>query len=214
VKAWDKKWRLLPGGFAVCIICGLLLLAFVNRQSRGLPYKDSFANGSADEWHAFGGTWELADGAIRNDSDERGAKLLTGSTRWENYSVEADVKLLGRDGDAGLVIRSSDEEEGVDSYNGYYAGLRNRDNALVLGRGDHGWIGEQIVQMPGGVQPFRWYHLKLVAVDCDLAVSATNLESGASVSQRMTEKNCAPRWTHRFALVFLRWYLAKCPSCR
>jgi hypothetical protein len=190
VKVWGKKRWLLLGGLAVCIICGLLLLAFVNRQSRGLPYKDSFANGSADEWHAFGGTWELADGAIRNDSDERGAKLLTGSTQWENYSLEADVKLLGRDGDAGLVIRSSDEEEGVDSYNGYYAGLRNRDNALALGRADHGWIGEQIVQMPGGVQPFRWYHLKLLAMDCELAVSATNLESGASVSQRMTEKNC------------------------
>jgi len=190
VKVWDQKQRRLLGGCAVCILGGLLLFAFVNRQSGGLPYKDSFSNGSADEWHAFGGTWELADGAIRNDSDERGAKLLTGSTEWGNYSLEADVKLLGRDGDAGLVIRSSDEEEGVDSYNGYYGGVRNRDNALVLGRADHGWIGEQLVQLPGGVQPFRWYHLKLVAMDCDLAVSATNLESGASVSQRMTEKNC------------------------
>ena len=190
MKVWDRKRRLLLGGFAVWVVCGLLLLAYVNRHSAGLPYDDSFARGSADEWHAFGGTWELADGAIRNDSDERGAKLLTGSTEWGNYSLEADVKLLGRDGDAGLIIRSSDEEEGVDSYNGYYAGLRNRDNALVLGRADHGWIGEQTVQMPSGVQPFRWYHLKLIAMDCELAVSATNLESGASVSQRMTEKNC------------------------
>jgi len=191
VKVWDKKQWLSLVGVASCISCGLLLYAFVNRQSGGLPYKDSFANGSADEWHAFGGTWELADGAIRNDSDERGAKLLTGSTEWGNYSLEADVKLLGRDGDAGLIIRSSDEEEGVDSYNGYYAGLRNRDNALAIGRANHGWIGEQIVQMPGGVQPFRWYHLTLVAMDCELAVSATNMESGASVSQRMTETNCA-----------------------
>lgn len=190
MKVWDKKRWLLLVGIGASISCGLLLFAFVNRPSGGLPYKDSFANGSADEWHAFGGTWALADGAIRNDSDERGAKLLTGSTEWGNYSLEADVKLLGRDGDAGLIIRSSDEEEGVDSYNGYYAGLRNRDNALAIGRANHGWIGEQIVQMPGGVQPFRWYHLKLVAMDCELAVSATNLESGASVSQRLTETNC------------------------
>ena len=190
MKMWDEKRWLLLAGFAVSIVWGLLLFAFVNRHSGGLPYNDSFASGSADEWHAFGGTWELADGAIRNDSDERGAKLLTGSTQWDNYSLEADIKLLGRDGDAGLVIRSSDEEEGVDSYKGYYAGLRNRDNALVLGRADHGWIGEQIVQMPSGVQPFRWYHLKLVALGCELAASATNMESGASVSQRMTEKNC------------------------
>jgi len=187
---WARKRWLLLGVTAVCILCGLLVFGFINRHSRGLPYKDSFASGSADEWDAFGGTWELTDGAIRNDSDERGAKLLTGSTRWENYSLEADVKLLGRDGDAGLVVRSSDEEAGVDSYSGYYAGLRNRDSALVLGRADHGWIGEQTVQVPGGVHPFRWYHLKLLAIDCDFAVSATDLESGAGVSQRMTEKDC------------------------
>ena len=94
MKVWHGTSWLLLGGFVVCILCGLLLLAFVNSHSWGLPYKDSFASGRADEWDAFGGTWEVGDGAIRNDSDERGAKLLTGSTRWENYSLEADVKLL------------------------------------------------------------------------------------------------------------------------
>ena len=82
MKVWDRKRWLLLGGFGVCNVCGLLLFGFFNRHSGGLPYNDSFARGSADEWHAFGGTWELADGAIRNDSDERGAKLLTGSTQW------------------------------------------------------------------------------------------------------------------------------------
>ena len=58
---------LLLGGF----------LAYWRSSQRGLPYQDSFAKGNANEWKAFGGTWELTDGAVRNDSDDRGAKLVT-----------------------------------------------------------------------------------------------------------------------------------------
>ncbi len=88
----------------------------------------------------MGGTWELVNGTMRNESDERGAKLLTGSPYWRDYSIEADVDLLGNSGDAGLIIRSSNEEEGVNSYSGYYAGIRTLDSALVLGRAEHGWM--------------------------------------------------------------------------
>lgn len=185
-----KRWFVF-GGLVGFVLVGLLIVFLVRRHLWGLPYNDSFANGDADEWHAFGGTWELSDDAIRNDSDERGAKLLAGSINWQNYVLEADIKLLGHDGDAGLIIRSSDEEEGVDSYNGYYAGLRNRDNALILGRANHGWLGEQTAPVPGGVHAFRWYHIKLIAVDCELAAVAIDSESGAIVSQRMREPNCA-----------------------
>jgi len=184
-----KRWFVL-GSLVALMLVGLLIVGLLRRHLWGLPYNDHFANGNTDEWHAFGGTWELFDNAIRNDSDERGAKLLAGSTDWQNYVLEADIKLLGHDGDAGLIIRSSDEEEGVDSYNGYYAGLRNRDNALILGRANHGWLGEQTAPVPGGVHPFRWYHIKLFAVDCELAASATDTESGAIVSQRMAETDC------------------------
>ena len=187
-KFW-KRW-LVVGSVVAFALVGVLMVALVRRHLWGLPYHDSFAHGNADEWHAFGGTWELSGDAIRNDSDERGAKLLAGSPNWQNYVLEADVKLLGHDGDAGLIIRSSEEEEGVDSYSGYYTGLRNRDNALILGRADHGWLGEQPAPVPGGVHAFRWYHLKLIAVDCELAASATDTETGATVSQRMTETDC------------------------
>src|ERR1700690_1453773 len=90
---------------------GLIALrAYMHGASHGMPYFDSFAKGRADEWKALGGTWELVNGTMRNDSDERGAKLLTGSPYWHNYSLEADIELLGISGDAGLVIRSSNEE--------------------------------------------------------------------------------------------------------
>ena len=51
--------------------------AYQYSSTRGLPYRDSFASGKADEWKAFGGTWELVDGSMRNDSDELFFMLVT-----------------------------------------------------------------------------------------------------------------------------------------
>jgi signal transduction histidine kinase len=175
----------------ISVAIGLAFLTHLHSRILGLPYSDSFAVGKADEWQALGGTWEVVDRTMRNDSDERGAKLLTGSAYWQNYSLEADIKLLGHDGDAGLIARSSDEEAGVDSYSGYYAGLRNRDNALVIGRADHVWKEGQEVPVPGGVRPFHWYHLKLIVVACDMAVSASDPAVGTKVVAAMTEKGCS-----------------------
>src|ERR1700734_2440683 len=81
------------------------LRTYLHGSRRGLPYHDSFAKGKADEWTALGGIWELANGTMQNDSDERGAMLLTGSPYWRNYFIEADVSLLDPYGSAGLIIR-------------------------------------------------------------------------------------------------------------
>jgi signal transduction histidine kinase len=186
--------RRLAMGLLACLLVGCLAgsyRAWLRRPSRGLPYRDSFATGKADEWNAFGGTWELVNGAMRNDSDERGAKLLSGSPYWRNYSIEADVYLLGTNGDAGLLIRSSNEEEGVNAYSGYYAGVRIIDNSLVLGRADHGW--SEIVKpnpMPGGILPFQWYHLKIVAVDCDIAVAVGSVSEPDQTAVGITDHEC------------------------
>jgi hypothetical protein len=106
---------------------------------RGPTQREVISLEKQDDWQAFGGTWQFADGVMSNISDERGAKLMTGPAYWTNYSVEADVFLLGQYGDAGLIIRASDEEQGVDAYHGYMAGLRDLDNTLMMGRADYGW---------------------------------------------------------------------------
>ena len=168
------------------------LRAYLHSPGRGLPYRDSFSKGTAEEWKALGGTWELANGMMRNDSDERGAKLLTGSPYWHNYSVEADIKLLGTSGDAGLIIRSSNEEEGVNDYSGYYTGVRTVDNMLVLGRAAHGW--QEIMKpypTPGGIRPFQWYHLKLLAYDCQIAAAVTTRSNAAPTVVAINDPGCA-----------------------
>ena len=149
-----RRVMLLSLFFAVLMLAAWGLVASIRGSQRGLPYHDSFARGRADEWKALGGTWELIDGSMRNDSDERGAKLLTGSPLWSDYAIDADVMLLGLGGDAGLILRSSNEEQGVNAYTGYYAGLRSIDNALVLGRADHGWL--EVLERDAAYRRLPW----------------------------------------------------------
>lgn len=190
--SWLRRWMVTVS--LACLFSGVILMgtrAYMHSPSRGLPYHDSFSRDRTDEWTALGGTWELANGALRNDSDERGAKLLTGSHFWHNYSIEADLYLLGVNGDAGLIIRSSNEEEGVNAYSGYYAGVRTLDNSLVLGRADHGWM-EVTKQVPiaGAIRPFQWFHLKLLAVGCRIAAELTSPPSVANTSLDITDPGC------------------------
>jgi hypothetical protein len=58
--------------------------AFRFISSRG-PFRANLnALGRQDDWQAFGGTWQFVDGTVRNNSDERGAKLMSGSVYWTN----------------------------------------------------------------------------------------------------------------------------------
>ena len=173
---------------ALLLIAAVLL--YLRSPWRGLPYHDAFASGHTDEWTAYSGNWSLNDGAIKNDSSDRGAKFVTGSPYWRDYSVEADVQLLGGGGDAGLVIRASDIERGVDSYNGYYAGLRTSDQSVVLGRAEHGWIEYPPVKMPGGVIQGAWYHLKVGAFDCSISVSATAIGTNNEATVTAHDPHC------------------------
>ncbi len=177
-----------------------LVVAWLHNPSRGLPRTFALQTGSLDNWQSFGGTWNVTHGAMRNDSDERGAKILTGSRYWKNYSIEADMELLGAEGDAGLIVRSSDEQTGVDAYKGYYAGLRGResqistDDSLILGKAGYEYTEFQHIPLPDGVVPFRWYHLKLLVYGCHIVASVTwPLHSGRTYTTSAVDPHC---YTH------------------
>ena len=173
-------------------LCCCLFVLYLHSPIRGLPYRDSFGHGSANGWEAFDGTWEVVGGNILNNSDERGAKLVTGSRYWRNYAFSADVMLLGQNGDAGLIVRANDEEEGVDAYDGYYAGLRTMDQSLVLGRAGYGWQEFRPTPMPGGIHAFTWYHLTATVHDCSITAQAKALATGEEASIQVKDANCIP----------------------
>ena len=176
---------------ALGVLAGIVfsLRWFSLRASPQPLYHDSFRLDRQDDWQPFGGAWEIVDGAMRNDSDERGAKLMNGNVGWKNYLVEADVQLLGQYGDGGLIIRGSNEEEGVDAYDGYYAGIRDLDNTLILGRAGYGWVEYQARHVTPRVYAQQWYHLKLLAYECNIVASATS-PSGQVTTDAMQEPHC------------------------
>ncbi|HUA97288.1 MAG TPA: family 16 glycoside hydrolase [Terracidiphilus sp.] len=145
------------------------MLRLLRSPSRGLPYHDDFAGGSDSGWVAYDGNWNVQAGMMVNESNERGAKLVTGSPYWANYAMDADVSLSST-GEAGLIARVSDAEQGVDSYSGIYAGLRVRDEALVVGIADHSWNEIAAKPLPSPIVSNAWYHIRMEVRGCDLTV--------------------------------------------
>ncbi len=180
---------LLVSACVVVAASGFFLAWRFSSSHLDIPSPHTASFDRRDDWTAFGGTWEAVDGAMRNNSDERGAKLMNGSTNWKNYSVEADVQLLGQYGDAGLILRARNEEEGVDAYNGYFAGLRDLDDSVILGRADFGWREYQSVPVKPRVNAQTWYHLKFLAFECDFVVTATSL-SGETTTAAVRNPDC------------------------
>jgi signal transduction histidine kinase len=173
--------------FFVLSLC--IVGAFWLGRSSDSPKAQSYGVDGLSDWTPLGGTWASIDGAIQNTSEQRGAKLMNGSRRWENYSVEGDLELLGPNGDAGFIVRSSDEEVGVDSYYGYFAGLRDIDNTLVIGRADFGWRELLARPITPKVLAGEWYHLKFMVYDCDLVATVSAIEGG-SISAHIKDPEC------------------------
>jgi signal transduction histidine kinase len=188
----NRRWKWLIALVAlVAVGAATWLLIYERSPRRGLPYKDSFQAGSSEEWTAYGGTWRAARGAMRNESDERGAKLMTGSPWWSDYTITTDVELLGQQGDAGVILRGSSEEQGVDSYTGYYVGLRSNDGALIVGLAEHGWLQLAGTPVPGGVIPFHWYRLRATVRGCRVSGVAVDSTTGVTTSISVDDRpNC------------------------
>jgi hypothetical protein len=175
--------------FVIAAIAGVVVTLGVIRvlqsPTRGLPYRDGFARGDASEWVAYDGNWNVQGGVMVNESNERGAKLVTGSQYWKDYAVDADIA-LSNTGEAGILARVSNAEPGVDAYRGVYVGLRVRDESLVVGVADHAW--NELVAEPllHPIITSVWYHLHLRIEGCDLKVVAS--PDGRNGAVRVDEK--------------------------
>lgn len=154
---------------------------------RGCPWATSTAS-----WKAYGGAWELANGVMRDNSYERGAKLITGSPWAGDYKIEADLAMIGNYGGAGLILRVQDPDEGVDSYSGFSVGIRTLDNAMTVGRADYGWDEYQRIAIPGGAELNHFYHLTAIAVGCDIA-ARLDLPDGPPLRVGVSLQSCNRR---------------------
>lgn len=188
--ARDVLFFLLAG--LVCFALTTATVRSLRSPDRGLPYQDHFASSDNDEWSAYGGNWKLQSGTMVNESNERGAKLVTGSAYWDDYAVEADVALRSS-GDAGLIARVSDAEQGVDAYSGIYVGLRIRDQALVLGVADHDWQEAVAKPLATPIVPNSWYHLNVQLSGCQVNATVSTVDSRQIAALERAFDSCPRR---------------------
>jgi 3-keto-disaccharide hydrolase len=163
-----QAWKDVSLFLTAAVICFALTagtIHFLRSPDRGLPYHDHFASDDNTEWTAYGGNWKVQGGIMGNESNERGAKLVTGSAYWRDYVLQSDVALRSQ-GDAGVIARVSHPEQGVDAYSGIYTGLRVRDQSLVLGIADHDWQEPAVKTLPYAIVPNVWYHIQLKVQGC------------------------------------------------
>lgn len=162
---------------------------YISHPGYGLPYHARFTPDTDDHWTALGGTWEIADGAMRNDSNDRGAKLLTGLPNWKDYVVEGDFQLLG-EGSAGVLARVTEAEIGENSFKGYYAGIRRDGNNLALGVFDFAYHEAAKVTLPEQVRLFHWYHVKLTVEGCRITATASSASMREIKTAPLNDPDC------------------------
>jgi hypothetical protein len=112
LKAEGKRLRwslaILVTALPLCVLVVDLAVRHVKWQRS--PYGALIVPGKANDWISYGGNWKVAGDVIHNDSLERGAKLMKGSSHWQDYSFESDLEFFSGEGRVGLIVRSTNEE--------------------------------------------------------------------------------------------------------
>jgi signal transduction histidine kinase len=193
--------------FAIAVSAGLATMLVHQRAKKQAEYRTYRADFSQSyDWLAFGGAWTAKSGEATNTSEERGAKLINRSVSGEDYQVESDMLLDDLYGESGLILRSSDEEDGVDSYHGYFAGIRPTERILEFGRADFGWrsLAQQVLPVSADLR--QWIHIRAVAVGCKFGIVVT-FSDRTSTSVAATDPSCIKfgRTGLRSSLIATKW---------
>ena len=143
----------------------------------------------ADAWNSLGGTWTADAAQVQNSSEERGAKLIAHTGEWGDFQIEADLQITEPFAVAGFILRSNSEEEGVDSYHGYFAGVRTMDSSIEFGRADYGWHSMAHASFPKNANPQGWLHLHAVAVGCRFGLEVRSPD-GDTTSLLVNDAQC------------------------
>ncbi len=177
---------------AFCVIlAGSLLIVYRTHSERLKASRYE----SMDGWQAISGRWNENAGVLSNSNYGRGDMLIAQHSQGSNYSISADIRfdLLFPEthyGDAGLVIRTTDPQQGVDSYQGYYAGLRPDEETVVLGRASYDWHQLATAKLESPVSVGSWYRVELSAQGCTLTVVVTPEDGRVPTRLQYDDNQC------------------------
>jgi Domain of Unknown Function (DUF1080) len=156
-------------------------------------YLAPFASGAATGWTTYGGTWSTSSSAESYTDTAGGAgdKAVAGSTSWGNYTANGDVQLgtsTGGNSNAGFIVRVTNPAVGVDSLDGYFAGVSSTQ--LVLGKEAYGWTALATTNLPVSLSTSAWYHLTIEVVGCTIIATGQPTAGGSQVSASYTDTGC------------------------
>lgn len=122
-------------------------------------FEENFEADILEGWEEYQGVWTVTS-SVYKVSPLPGAKSVVEDKSFHDFTYEADVK-VGSGGNAGLIFRVTEPNNGVDAYKGYYVGLNPEKNKVEFGKANNNWIGLREVTME--LQPNQFYHIKIVA---------------------------------------------------
>lgn len=110
-------------------------------------------------WQAYGGQWQVRDGALRVEP-EAGAKLVRDGAGQADGQAECDIRIESNPpGNAALLVRVSDPHNGPDNWTGYEVALDANTHTVSFSRHHNDW--HFLRAAPAPVQAKVWHHLRV-----------------------------------------------------
>jgi len=172
------------------IICIFLLTILVSTGYAGEQLWN-FESGSADDWKVANGNWSVTDGVYKLATGAQAEHSFVGEVTWEDYTVEAKVR-IDEGNWAGLAFRAKSEME----YYVYYFNVP--DNKTELWRHKTGgWTArDNIGQLEGQnvtIEVGKWYDMKVI-IEGNVMALSINGEMQGELSDDMYGAGQAGAW--------------------
>jgi hypothetical protein len=133
--------------------------------------KDNFEDGDTVGWATYDGGWSVVDGQLEAKMSDGGKALL--NTNFTDLVYDADITITGGGGNAGLLFRTTSPSNGVNEFQGYYAGISTA-GTVTLGKYSQGsWteIGSAKTEIAADLQ----YHVRVTAVGSEIKVFVADM---------------------------------------
>jgi len=117
-------------------------------------FKSVFSKGFSD-WELHGGTWSVADGALRQTSEAENVRAFIGDTNWTDYTLSLKARKIS--GNEGFLISFAHKHpDAVSWWN--IGGWNNTQHGLEV-------PGATAPFVPGRVETGRWYEIRIELKD-------------------------------------------------
>lgn len=161
-----EQVTLVPYGTGTLRVTCLPVVGTPNRITSS--FSEDFTNGQ-NGWVQYGGCFYVKDGeyAATDGTGYSCAKSVATATDFSDFIYDANVQVSGV-GDAGLMFRANRLSLGADDYSGYYVGISNSNQQVILGKANGSWNLLETRDM--SINLNQWYHIRIAAKGSNIKI--------------------------------------------